>query len=301
MAAEILVGTCNWADHKPFYPTELERGTRQREKLTYYARFFPLVEIDTSFYGIPKPPVVESWVARTPPGFQFNIKAYRSLTRHEREGDGRERRPTHDEERDFAAALLPLRESGKLRAVHYQFPPWFTNQPRNRDVLVEARERHPGDIIAIEFRHRSWFGPRWPETVDILRELDAVFVAVDAPQVGSGTAPPILEVTSPRLCIVRFHGRNVGTWYKRTETSGERFDYLYRPAELDRWISAMREVSSGGTPVHALLNNNRANYAVVNAFDLGRRLGRDFPDPPEAILTTMAARARADQLSEGAP
>ena len=100
MAAEILVGTCNWADHKEFYPPELERGRRQREKLEYYARYFPMVEIDTSFYGIPKPEVVDGWIARTPDGFRFNIKAYRSLTRHEREG-GRPRPPTADEVRDF--------------------------------------------------------------------------------------------------------------------------------------------------------------------------------------------------------
>ncbi len=48
----ILVGTCNWVDHEDFYPDEL-RGRRQRERLAFYARYFPLVEIDSSFYGIP--------------------------------------------------------------------------------------------------------------------------------------------------------------------------------------------------------------------------------------------------------
>ena len=188
MAAEILVGTCNWADHKEFYPPELERGRRQREKLEYYARYFPMVEIDTSFYGIPKPEVVDGWIARTPDGFRFNIKAYRSLTRHEREG-GRPRPPTDDEVRDFLAALAPLRESGRLGAVHYQFPPWFTNRPEAREVLLETRDRHPDDIVAIEFRHRSWFdNDAWPATEDLLRELDCVYVGVDAPQLGSGTA-----------------------------------------------------------------------------------------------------------------
>ena len=95
MNAEILVGTCNWADHKDFYPAELERGRGQRKKLDYYARFFPIVEIDTSFYGIPRPEVVEGWVARTPPHFTFNIKAFRSLTQHEREA-GTPRPPTPD-------------------------------------------------------------------------------------------------------------------------------------------------------------------------------------------------------------
>ena len=79
--APILIGTCNWVDHEEFYPDEL-RGRRQRERLAFYARYFPLVEIDSSFYGIPTPDRVADWVARTPDDFVFNIKAYRSLTGH---------------------------------------------------------------------------------------------------------------------------------------------------------------------------------------------------------------------------
>jgi uncharacterized protein YecE (DUF72 family) len=291
MTARILVGTCNWADHKQFYPAELEKGTRQREKLEYYARFFPLVEIDTSFYGIPRAPVVEAWIARTPPGFTFNIKAFRSLTQHEREA-GRPRPPTDDELRDFLAALVPLRESGRLGAVHYQFPPWFTNRPDAREVLLQTRERHPHDIVAVEFRHRSWFdNDAWPATEDLLRELDCVYVGVDAPQLGSGTAPPILAVTSPRLCIARFHGRNRRTWYRPDgPTSDHRFNYLYRPDELAEWVPAIQAADAGGTPVHVLLNNNRSNYGVVNAFDFAALLDLDPPRPPQPIVERMVER-----------
>ncbi|MDQ2960630.1 MAG: DUF72 domain-containing protein [Candidatus Dormibacteraeota bacterium] len=291
MGAPILVGTCNWADHKEFYPDELERGRRQRDKLTYYARFFPLVEIDSSFYGIPRPEVVESWLGRTPDSFLFNIKAYRSLTRHERV-DGRPRDPTDDEVRDFLNALQPLRESGRLRAVHYQFPPWFTNRPDAREVLLETRERHRDDIVAIEFRHRSWFdNDAWPHTEDLLRELDCVYVGVDAPQIGSGTVPPLLAITSPSLCIARFHGRNRKTWYRPDgPTSDFRFNYLYRPDELEEWVPAIREASDRGTPVHVLLNNNRSNYAVTNGFDFGALLGLSLPRPPQPIVDRLAQR-----------
>jgi uncharacterized protein YecE (DUF72 family) len=289
--APILVGTCNWADHTDFYPPELEKGARQRDKLTYYARFFPMVEIDTSFYGIPRPQVAQGWVDRTPRGFRFNIKAYKALTRHERE-DGRPRPPTAEEERDFLEALKPLRESGRLVAVHYQFPPWFTRTPDHLDVIAEARERHPDDIVAVEFRHRSWFDEgAWPETEELLRELDVVYVGVDAPQLGSATAPPVLAVTSPRLCIARFHGRNWKTWYIRNaKSSADRFDYLYPPSQLREWVPAIEAAARAGTPVHVLLNNNRANYAVVNAFDMSALLGLPTARPPEPILATMRER-----------
>lgn len=308
MTAPILIGTCNWADHERFYPEELEKGRRQRDKLTFYARYFPLVEIDTTFYGIPKPPVVAGWVERTPDHFRFNIKAYRSLTGHERE-DGKPRPATREEERDFLAALEPLRDSGKLVAVHYQFPPWFTNRPEAREQLLVTRERHPHDIVAIEFRHRSWFDrDAWPHTEDLLRELDCVFVGVDAPQLGSGTAPPLLAITSPRLCIARFHGRNWRTWYKHGEKSGDRFDYLYPPRQLEEWVPAIRAAAAEDVPVHVLMNNNRSNYAVVNAFDIAALLGRPLPRPPEPVLEVMRERdgrepswVNATQPPAGAP
>lgn len=290
MAGRILVGTCNWADHKPFYPDDLERGRAQRDKLAFYARYFQTVEIDTSFYGIPRPSAVAGWVDRTPDGFRFTIKAFRSLTGHERE-DGRPRQPTPDEERDFLAALDPLRDAGKLAAVHYQFPPWLTNRPENREWLLAARERHPDDIVAFEFRHRSWFDAgAWPHTEELLRELNTVFVGVDAPQIGSATAPRHLAVTSPRLSIVRFHGRNRRTWYRGGPTSADRFDYLYRPDELEEWVPALRAAADSGVTVHALLNNNRANYAVVNAFDLAALLGTPLPRPPEPVLDELRER-----------
>ncbi len=290
MGAPIAVGTCNWADHTDFYPHELEHGRRQRDKLTFYAGYFPIVEIDTTFYGIPRPAVVEGWVDRTPETFRFNIKAFRSLTGHERE-NRRPRKPTAEEERDFMSALVPLRRSGKLVAVHYQFPPWMTNRPEAREWLLEARDRHPDDLLAIEFRHRSWYdGDAWPATEDLLRELECVYVGVDSPQIGSGTAPPLLAVTSPRLCIARFHGRNWRTWYKTGATSGDRFDYLYEPSELEEWIPGIRRVSEDGVPVHVLLNNNRSNYAVVNAFDFGALLGLGLPRPPEPVIETLRRR-----------
>jgi len=299
MAAEILVGTANWADHERFYPEALERGARQRDKLTFYARWFPMVEVDTTFYGIPRVSTVEGWVRRTPTTFRFNVKAYRSLTRHEREG-GRPRPPTPEEERDFLASLEPLREAGRLVAVHYQFPPWFTNTPPAREVLLEARERHPEDTVAVEFRHRSWFdGDAWPRTAELLRELDAVYVGVDAPQIGDATAPPLLEVTSPRLAIARFHGRNRRTWYVRdAPSSRDRFDYLYRPPELAEWVPAIRTAAEAGVPVHVVLNNNRSNYAVVNAFDLAALLDVPLPPPPPPVLETL--RERDGRLPEWA-
>lgn len=285
MAGRILVGTCNWSDHQGFYPP----GLAPPERLAYYARFFPLVEVDTTFYGIPPPNRTAAWVASTPDDFLFNVKAYRALTCHERD-QGRPREPTADEESQFAACLEPIRGSGKLRALHYQFPPWFSSSPPNLDRLARIRERHPQDLLIVELRHRSWAQPeRWPQLLDLLSEAQLSLCIVDEPQVGSGSFPRRVEVTDDRLVAVRFHGRNRGAWYAHGPTSGDRFNYLYHRDELGQWVGEVRRLADQAEEVHLLFNNNRSNYAVVNGLEMAQLLDLDLP-PPSSVESEVGPR-----------
>ncbi|GAC1335229.1 MAG: DUF72 domain-containing protein [Candidatus Dormibacteria bacterium] len=275
-AGRILVGTCNWADHRHFYPP----GTAAADRLAYYARFFPIVEVDTTFYGIPAPSTGERWAESTPDGFKFNVKAYRSLTGHERE-NGQARPPTADEEGGFLALLDPLRDAGKLAAVHYQFPPWFNASPGTMDLVARLVERHPRDQVVVEFRHQSWAAPaRFDAVTELLAEAGMTYCIVDAPQVGSATMPPHVVVTSPRLAVVRFHGRNRQKWYvKNAKSSTERFDYLYRRETLEEWVPRIRAVAEAAEEVHVLFNNNRSNYAVANGLQVAQLLELGLPSP----------------------
>jgi uncharacterized protein YecE (DUF72 family) len=272
----ILVGTCNWADHKGFYPAGLPAG----ERLAHYAHFFPLVEVDTTFYGVPKASVVERWAEITPPGFVFNVKAHKSLTYHERE-DGKPRRFTPDEEKEFVECLGPLREAGKLRAVHYQFPPWFTARPDNLNYLAEIRERHPDDDVIVEMRHRSWGEKaRFEQLCELLTEARMTYAVVDEPHLGSGSMPGRIAVTNPNLAVVRMHGRNYKTWYEKgAKSSADRFDYLYVEEELLEWVPRIRGMADRANEVQVLFNNNRSNYAVVNGLQMAKLLDLDYPDP----------------------
>ena len=279
MSGRILVGTCNWADHKRFYPPGLPAG----EKLTHYARFFPIVEADTTFYGIPDPSVASAWATNTPARFLFNVKAYKALTFHERNADGKARRPEEEEVRDFLAFLEPLRDGGKLRALHYQFPPWFTARPGNMDYLAEVAERHPRDQVVIEMRHRSWGeAARFAQLEELLREAGMSYCIVDQPQLGSGSMPAHITVTSEELAVVRMHGRNYRTWYKKAERSDERFNYLYPEEELLEWVPEVRALADRAKEVHVLFNNNRSNYAVVNGLQMARLLDLGYP-PPDSV------------------
>lgn len=265
----ILCGTCAWSDHTDFYPP----GLKPAERLPFYARHFPVVEVDSSFYHPLPQRHAERWAQVTPPGFRFDVKAYRALTRHDREA------PASPEERErlaagFVEALEPLRAAGKLRAVLLQFPPWFACRAEHRDYLRWCREALAPCRVAVEFRHRSWFeGAEAARTLAFLEREGLVHVIADEPQVGTGCVPPVVAATAPDLAILRFHGRNAATWYARTRTSGERFNYLYSRAELAEWAERIGRLAEEVEEVHALMNNNHANYAILNARELMELLG----------------------------
>ena len=281
MAATILVGTCNWSDHLGFYPS----GVKPTDRLAYYARFFPIVEVDSTFYALQSERNFAKWADATPPDFVFNVKAYRSLTLHERDREGQMILPTQETVERFRGAVEPLRAASKLRALHFQFPPWFVATDRQRDYLAQVRAMFPDDLLAVEFRHRSWLAPEEQErTFETLRDLQMVYTIVDEPLGEANSVPPLVAVTNRALAIVRFHGRNQETWNKPgLKGSQERFNYRYTTDELRGWLPNVQEVATEAESVHLLFNNNAGNYAVVNALEMCDLLGQSH-EPPEAAV-----------------
>ncbi len=121
----VYVGTCSWSDHKGFYP----QGLPSNQQISYYARHFPIVEINSTYYHMMPKRNFSLWAERTPDGFVFDVKPYRQLTWHDR------RNPPDDEVTSvFRESLQPLRDAGKLGAVHFQFPPWFRYAKRTSTI-----------------------------------------------------------------------------------------------------------------------------------------------------------------------
>jgi uncharacterized protein YecE (DUF72 family) len=140
------------------------------------------------------------------------------------------------------------------------------------------------DPIMVEFRNSSWLSREQREdTLGFLRELDLSYVTVDAPQVGTGTCPLVPAVTNRRLGYLRMHGRNTETWYKKVESTGERFNYLYRQQEIDELAGVARTLSEQAHELHVVFNNNMQNYAVTNARMMIDALGLtgSWGDPDE--------------------
>ncbi len=270
MAATIRVGTCSWADEtltKVWYPRGIRSG---EERLRYYADRFDVVEANSTYYRLPDEAMVAQWAERTPPGFVMHVKAFGIMTRHPVKAEalppdlreaapvderGRVNRPPREFRvevfRRFAAALEPLRAAGRLGGILMQFPSYVVPKPAAFEYLEWAQEQLPGHELLIEFRHKSWF-ERPDETLPFLEARGLTYVTVDAPP---SILPPVVGCTTP-TAYVRFHGRNAGTWYKRTGSAAERFDYLYSRAELAEWAGTLRELAGEAEAVYAMFNNN---------------------------------------------
>ena len=266
------------------------------ERLRFYAERFPLVENDASYYALPSPKQAQLWTDRTPDGFVMSFKAFGPMTTHPtdpkrlpkdlrdalpKEAQAKKRVYPKDmpaEVQDeiftrFWVALEPLRKAGKLGAILLQYPDWFVISRANKEEILAARERLPDDRVAVEFRNATWMSERdRDETLAFLREHGLTYVCVDEPQGFPSSIPPVHDVTSEDLAIVRFHGRNAETWKKPGLTAAERFNYRYSLKELKEWVPKIEELAQQAKEVHLLMNNCYGDKAVKNAEELGALL-----------------------------
>lgn len=244
----ILIGTSGYSFRDwvgPFYPA----GTPSSEFLSYYTRHFNVVEVNSSYYGIPKPRVMHLMERKTPPGFRFVVKLHQSMT-HEAT-----RNPATY--REFADALEPLKLAGKFDGLLAQFPGGFRRNEANLAHLEALRELLPRDPLYVEFRNESWLTP---ELEPWLAERELGYVAVDEPQL-PGLLPPVTMSTNGDV-YVRFHGRNEKNWYGG---GGDRYDYNYSETELRDWMEKVRELADRARRTYLFFNNCHAGQAARNA------------------------------------
>ncbi|WP_394436859.1 DUF72 domain-containing protein [Streptomyces sp. SGAir0957] len=279
---EILVGTCSWTDpalvRSGWYPA----GHRDAEgRLRFYAGRFPVVEADASYFALPQERVSRMWAERTPDGFTFDVKAFSLLTGHPTRAavmpDGLPPDAGDDGVLDavwarFAEAVTPLRQSGRLGSVLFQFPPWLRPGERADRVLARTARRTAGWPVAVEFRHPDWWrAGRAEDTCARLANLGMAAVAVDMAQGLPSSIPPVTPVGDPRLTVVRFHGRSA-SWGRGSKE--DRFRHTYDDAELSGWLPRLRELAGQVERMHVLFNNCCGD-ASVRAAERMRELLRE--------------------------
>jgi uncharacterized protein YecE (DUF72 family) len=303
MAGRILVGTSSWADPgfvKEWYPPKLPA----KERLPWYAQRFELVELNSSFYAIPDRSTVHGWVEVTPPGFRFDVKAHRALSRHSAQieslpPDLRERaetagrgrvRLTPELETALAERLIeetaPLADAGKLGSYLLQLTPAFSparHSLEELDGLVEAFGRYS---LAVELRNRNWVDERRREaTLDWFADRGVTYVTVDAPPADNFQVMPSLDaVTNTSVAYLRAHGRNT-KGYLTGKSVAERFAWRYTDDELEEIAGRARTLAESAGEVHVAFNNNRGDDAPTAAQRFRALLGQEVPEPDDPQLT----------------
>lgn len=211
--------------------------------LAYYVERFDAVELNNSFYHLPKKSSLDSWRDSTPSGFCFAVKGSRFLTHMKKLKD-----PERGLER-FLDAVEVLEH--KLGPILFQLPPnWELDIERLANFLSFLPKDHR---YAFEFRNATW---SVPQIYDLLASQNAAYCIFDL----AGTQSPI-QITSD-LAYVRLHG------------PGGKYQGSYSDAALSKWAKRIREWQRDLKSIHVYFDNDQAGYAAANALRLKELLLR---------------------------
>lgn len=258
---EILIGTSGYTfdDWKgAFYPENVAR----KHWLPYYAQFFDVAEINTTYYAIPRPGTLGRMAEITPEGFQFIVKLPGEIT-HKRDGD----LGIFDA---FNSRIEELTDAGKLSGLLAQFPFSFKRNDRNEAYLPFMRENLPGDIpLFVEFRHKGWDDG---SAIDLVERERLLWVSPDEPDIPQLMSRRVLATGD--TAYVRLHSRDADKWW--SEGGQLRYDYYYNDTEIGEVISRIDALPSSATKVFVFFNNCHGSNAVRNALMMKGRLGQSI-------------------------
>jgi uncharacterized protein YecE (DUF72 family) len=226
-------------------------GVPQRRWLEVYAERFETVEINSTFYRLPKRDAVARWVEQTPEWFIFTVKVSRYLTHIKRLSGTAEGLAL------FAERIEPLIEAGRLGPLLWQLPENFHRDDEKLQAWLEALAKHEppalrGSRHAIEFRHASWFER---PVLDALQDGNVALVIGDHPR-----RPFQLHAPTTSWMFVRFH---YGTRGRRGN---------YSATELNEWGEKVRRWRRSHE-IYAYFNNDWKGYAPANALALEKLVG----------------------------
>lgn len=184
-----------WKGH--FYPEKIAPD----QMLTYYSTKLPAVEINNTFYRLPKREQLETWAQQVPPDFRFAIKASQKIT-HMR------RLKNAEDETGYLMETVGVLEK-KLGVVFFQLPPNFKKDVERLAAFISALPE--GIPLAWEFRHESWFSE---DVYEVLRARDASLCLADA---DDELEVPLVSTASWGYLRLRRPGyspEELATWYK---------------------------------------------------------------------------------------
>jgi len=215
MTSRLLAGASGYSFKEwkgNFYPEKI----KPEEMLAYYGERLPTVEINNTFYQMPKVAVLENWAKATPESFRFAIKASRRITHFAR--------LKADEAAENVAFLYKqLATLGAKRgAVLFQLPPFLKKDlPRLAEFLKLLPEDHRA---AFEFRNDSWFDD------EVYAALTGAGASLCFSEREDNAPPPLVE-TAPwgyvRLRLENYSDADLKHWAERLAATGWREIYAY--------------------------------------------------------------------------
>jgi len=233
---DIRIGTSGWYYNHwrgPFYPA----GLPKNKWFEYYAERFDTVEINNTFYRLPKPDYLKRWHRLAPEDFIYSVKANRYITHIKRLKE-----PTGELERFFERVGI-LAE--KLGPVLYQLPPGLHKDLDRLAAFAKLLPERPPAVF--EFRHKSWFSQ---DTFELLGRLGLAFCIHDMPGV---TSP---RVVTSDIIYIRFHG------------PAGKYTGSYSKSALKDWVQWIKGQRQKVQSIYAYFNNDIAGYAIANASQL---------------------------------
>jgi len=237
---DIRVGTSGW--HYAhwtgrFYPADLPKS----KWFEFYSKEFDTVEINNTFYQLPKKESVKKWYEKAPDNFVFTVKANRFITHIKKLKEASESL------RRFLDTIVLFKE--KLGPVLYQLPPSLR---KDLDLLESFACLLPKEQTSVfEFRHKSWFSD---DTYELLNRFGLGFCVHDL----GGVETP--RLVTGEVVYMRFHG-----------TSG-RYAGNYSKPVLRQWADWAAEQIRDVRAIYAYFNNDFNAYAVANARTLREQL-----------------------------
>lgn len=240
----VYIGTSGWVYphwRGLFYPEDLP----EKDWLKFYVDNFSTVELNASFYHLPKEKTFQGWYERTSAKFFFAVKGSRFITHVKKLKDCQE--PLGN----LLKAAAPLKE--KLGPIFFQFPPSFKADPeRLREFIsfLPDRVRPCQGRFAFEFRHPSWFVE---EIYDILKEANCALIASDTPRYPYG------EVQTADFMYLRLHGHE------------QLYASSYSDTQLKEYAQKIRRWRKQGD-IFVFFDNDFEANAVRNAKELVKLL-----------------------------
>jgi uncharacterized protein YecE (DUF72 family) len=254
----LLVGTSGFA-YPAWSPRFYPPGLGADELLGHYARRFPAVELNNTFYQQPSPAKVAAWLRATPADFAFAVKAQRGGSLRAFRGDPAGSIPW---------LTGPYRLFGdRLGAVLLRVADDVPYEPRRLEAVLDA---WPVDLpLALEPRHASWTDDG---AFELLRRHRVAIVATEMPE---DEGPPTLRLTGPFLYLrLRRHD--------------------YSPAEIDGWAARIEPFLSGGHDAWVFFRHDEVGRAPELADELRACVERRMNGLPVAGMAVAPGASARD-------